>query len=283
MKTIKRELARVGQFGSDGTVVTEKDLKECADTFDGKCPIALGHKLADWMPKFGNAKTVSLADNGKTLVGELEIHDLLADAVEEKFYSDISAGIATRKVDGKRYLHHIAYLGAVPPKIRDLKVFSDLGVMYFGDNELDGVFEVSGEIKLKPKETDPAKKEDQKKDTSQEDSELALKEENDVLKKQLADINAKTLVTAKEGLKNAMAGRIPKVKHGLVLQLADQLGTDTTIELADAEGQKENLSGIDVLTRVIESIPKQVSEGKTDLGDDPKESTIDVSKLMSKI
>ncbi len=137
MKTIKRELMHVGMFGPNGTSVTKDDIAECYETFDGKCPVVIGHTLADWMPKFGSVKKVSIQQNGNSLVGdEIEIHDLLAEASNEdnKFFEDISVGIRKRASDGKRYLHHVAYLGAVPPLIRDLKVFGDLEVLYCADD-----------------------------------------------------------------------------------------------------------------------------------------------------
>lgn len=136
MKTVKRELAHTGMFGPDGTVVTKADLADCAETFDGKCPVSLGHRLVDWMPKFGNVASVKLTDDGESLSGEVEMHDALAEAVDEKFYDDISVGIQTRKKDGKKYLHHLAFLGAIPPKIRDLKVFSDMPTLCLGDDDV---------------------------------------------------------------------------------------------------------------------------------------------------
>ena len=136
MKTIKRELAHIGMFGPEGTVVTKADLADCAETFDGKCPVSLGHRLVDWMPKFGNVVSVELTDGGESIMGDVEMHDALADAVDEKFYDDISVGIQTRKKDGKKYLHHLAFLGAIPPKIRDLKVFSDMPTLCLGDDDV---------------------------------------------------------------------------------------------------------------------------------------------------
>jgi len=134
MKTVKRELVHTGMFGSDGTIITKADLADCAETFDGKCPVTLGHKLADWMPKFGNVKNVELLKNGESLLGDVEMHDELADAVAQKFYEDISVGIQTRKKDGKKYLHHLAFLGAIPPKIRDLQIFGDSTLCLGDDN-----------------------------------------------------------------------------------------------------------------------------------------------------
>lgn len=135
MKTVKRELVHTGMFGSDGTIITKADLADCAETFDGKCPVSLGHKLADWMPKFGNVKSVELLKGGESLSGDVEMHDELADAVDQKFYEDISVGIQTRKKDGKKYLHHLAFLGAIPPKIRDLQIFGD-STLCLGDDDI---------------------------------------------------------------------------------------------------------------------------------------------------
>jgi len=87
MKTIKRELAHIGMFGPDEIVITKAYLADCAETFDGKCPVSLGHKLADWMPKFGNVKSVELLENDESLSGDVEMHDELADAVMSPGYA----------------------------------------------------------------------------------------------------------------------------------------------------------------------------------------------------
>jgi hypothetical protein len=347
MKTIKRELAHVGMFGSDGTKITKQDLADCAETFDGKCPVSLGHKLADYLPKFGNVSKVALTSDGESLSGDVELHDLLADAVDEKFYEDVSVGINTRKVDGKRYLHHLAYLGAVPPKIRDLKVFADLGAFYCGDDE--GVVEFS-EAPLAPVlPPQPSSPPDTPQDVADalrriadkgragwafedvtkalaeltsiatemlvngakipdalrepvqafadqiaqtagpagEEEDVELKEENEHLKQELADSKATVLASAKEGIKTAMEGRIPKARQGLVLELADRLGDSECIELADDADptKKTKVSSLEVLRRVVESIPKPVAEGRVDLGDpgeSPEGKPLDLSKIAGK-
>ncbi len=336
MKKIKRELAHVGMFGQDGTVVTVQDLADVKETFDGKGPISLGHKLADWMPKFGNTVSVELSEDGKSLSGELEINDVLSDAVDEKYYEDLSVGLMKRASDGKRYLHHVAFLGAVPPKIRDLKVFSDLGVLLCGDDE-GIVMYADAPAEAPPPPSSQVAPEDVSKalqriadkgragwalrdvlsavddltkwatemllsgaklpeglqeqvhqmqafadqltkkagETGKEDN-VATKEELDAAKadadsarQELADLKAAGLSTAKENLKLAMKGRVPVAKQGLVLELADQLASGNAIELADEKDpeKKEKVSGLEVLRRVFESIPKPVTEGREDLGD----------------
>jgi hypothetical protein len=345
MKTIKRELAHVGMFGQDGTKITKQDLADVAETFDGKGPISLGHKLADWMPKFGNTKSLVLSEDGESLTGELEINDVLADAVDEKYYEDLSVGLKSRAADGKRYLHHVAFLGAVPPKIRDLKVFSDLGVMFCGDEEgvvlfsdtppapasapaapddvatalqrladkgrsgwalrdvldsLDGLVTAATEMLLGGAKI-PDSLRDQVKTfadqlgkqagTAGEEEDVEVKEELEATKadleeknKELADLKAESLVSAKEGIKTAMKGRIPVAKQGLVLELADKLSDSGAIELADEADptKKEKVSGIECLRRVLESISLPVNPGRTDLGDGGEDKPLDLSSLKGK-
>lgn len=329
MKTVKRELVHVGMFGPDGTVITKTDLADCNETFDGKCPISLGHHLADWMPKFGNVKSVEIQKDGESLVGDVEMRDELADAVDEKFYDDISVGIQTRKKDGKRYLHHVAFLGAVPPKIRDLKIFDDLGVALFedegtvsytekkeaADNPADQVAQAISRIADKARAAwafedvtkalgelvawctemvaSGAKIPDSLQEQIQKFSDEAIKKEtptiapamkaeNDRLKKELADSKAQALEGVKSSLQRAMDGKVPKAKQGLVLSLADVLAGSESVELSDAEG-KPKVSAIEVLKRVLESIPAPVKEGRVDLGDGPSPALFDQNTLKNKV
>lgn len=317
-------------FGDDGTVVTRQQLADCKEVFDGKCPVVLGHKLADWMPRFGNVAKVELAEGGDSLVGEIEEHDLLKDAREAGFYSDLSVGIKKRAADGKHYLHHTAYLGAVPPKIRDLQIFADVGVVYCADapgamveystkpvsaedrnlaisritearrrawsiddakTALDRLSAWAAEMALTgaiPEEllAQVQQFSDQIPEASKEDEvDDKLKKENERLTKELADSNAARLLTAKQGLVKSMDGRVPKGKQNLVLALADAVAGNESIELADDDGKKEKVSGLEILKRVLEVIPKPVTPGKSDLGDDPSEpgKPVDMTKLMSRV
>jgi hypothetical protein len=334
MKTIKRELAHVGMFGPDGVTITRKHLEDCAQTFDGKCPATLGHRLADWMPKFGNVKAVELQNDGDSLVGDVEVNDLLADAVDAKFYEDVSVGIQKRKSDGKYYLHHLAFLGAVPPKIRDLKVFDDLGVVHCGEDEdvimfasspadpdqaavapdeiskalqriadkgrsgwplhdaLEALEELTAwatEMLLSGAKIPDSLREQvqafadqitQAGEAGKEENVLQMKEELEAAnakleanKKELADAKATILASVKETLRSAMKGRIPVAKQNLVLALADQLVDVGPIDLADTEDATKTTktSALEILRRVLESIPLPVVEGREDLGDLPAE------------
>ena len=132
---IKLELAKVGVWGSkeNATPLTPDDLREVAETFPEvkQAPITLGHTLADFMPAFGWIKEVSFDEETGVLTGKAELSDLLSEAYEKGLYKRWSIGIRRRASDGKRYLHHVAFLGAVPPKIKDLRVLD--GQVFFSE------------------------------------------------------------------------------------------------------------------------------------------------------
>ncbi len=111
------ELARVGVHGIAGQAVTASDLAEIVETFSGSAPITIGHSLADWMPAFGKVTAVDFSGKTGTLRGVVELSDLLADAAAQGLYPSWSIGAPRRAADGKRTLHHLAFLGAVPPAV----------------------------------------------------------------------------------------------------------------------------------------------------------------------
>jgi hypothetical protein len=96
MKTRKRELAKVGIFGSidNPIIVTEKDLEEIAKTFAEQktAPIQFGHWADSASPRLGNVVAVSYDKKTKTLTGEVEEEDVLFDAVEKGYFPDCSIG-----------------------------------------------------------------------------------------------------------------------------------------------------------------------------------------------
>ena len=125
-KLVRLQIARTGTFGADGRTIVLQDLQDVIDTFDGRAPISLGHYAArqDWMPSWGNVENLMLESTGEgeaTLVADISIRDVLWDAIKTGFYPGWSVSIPT-KPDGKHYLHHLAFLGAMPPAIRDLKI-----------------------------------------------------------------------------------------------------------------------------------------------------------------
>lgn len=115
------ELVRTGKY--NGISITEDDIEELKENFKGEVPITLGHSLADFMPALGWVKAVQVKDG--SLIGEVELNDLLKDAYDQGLYRKWSVGIR-KDGEGKKYLHHLAFLGEVPPKIKDLKVFKPI-------------------------------------------------------------------------------------------------------------------------------------------------------------
>lgn len=125
MKTRMRELAKPGIYGTvdNPIVVSERDLREIAETFVDvkRAPISLnGHWLDPSKPRLGNVVAVTFDESTKTLSGEIEEQDALADAVDQGFFPDCSIGSRRRASDGKMYLHHLAYLGEEPPAVKNL-------------------------------------------------------------------------------------------------------------------------------------------------------------------
>jgi hypothetical protein len=125
MKTRTRGLAKPGIFGTKDNpqVVTEDDLRQISRSFPAikKAPVSLnGHSPDPSAPRLGNVVSVEWDESSKTLIGTIEEHDALSDAVDQGFYPDVSIGAKRRASDGALYLHHLAYLGEEPPAIKDL-------------------------------------------------------------------------------------------------------------------------------------------------------------------
>lgn len=143
-KLIRLQIARTGVFGADGRTITLQDLQDVVDTFDGKAPISLGHYAArqDWMPSWGNVENLMLevdGEGGGTLVADISVRSELWDAIKSGFYPGWSVSIPP-KPDGKHYLHHLAFLGAMPPAIRDLRIIRTAD----GDDAPEGITSEDG-------------------------------------------------------------------------------------------------------------------------------------------
>lgn len=116
---MKLELARAGSH--NGVILTPEDLSNMAENFVSDVPVTVGHEADDSMPAYGWVKSVELSSDGGLLLGEVELGQELTDAFAEGRYKNWSIG-AARNDDDRLYLHHVAFLGAVPPMIKGLKV-----------------------------------------------------------------------------------------------------------------------------------------------------------------
>ncbi len=130
LKTL--ELAYEGKHGVNSTPLTKQDIFDIVETFTpDDVPVTIGHQWSDSAPAYGRLKSVWAEEkNGKTyLLGRVEILDDLKEYWDLGIYNRWSIGIA-KNSEGKTYLHHLALLGAVPPKIKGLK---ELQVQYSDD------------------------------------------------------------------------------------------------------------------------------------------------------
>jgi FtsZ-binding cell division protein ZapB len=113
------ELAKVGNW--NGQTLTKEHLQQVVKNFKDEVPIVLGHNRADYMPAFGWIKSVHLSDDGEILYGKAELSEVLKEAYDFGLYKKWSIGLRKNE-KGEWYLHHVAFLGAVPPRIKGLKI-----------------------------------------------------------------------------------------------------------------------------------------------------------------
>jgi hypothetical protein len=173
------ELAKAGEYGD--TVLTEADLDQLELTFSGNIPVTVGHEISGEMPAFGWVKNIWSQEG--VLMGEVELGHELSEAYENGAYRNWSIG-AKRDAEGRFYLHHLAFLGALPPKIRGLEVIEmGDGAGVTSIYRFDASF-VTGELNVLRKERRSARL---------------------------------------SGLREAAAGKIPAAKLGALLELADNL------------------------------------------------------------
>ncbi|QAR34109.1 hypothetical protein EP073_12050 [Geovibrio thiophilus] len=172
------EMAKTGRYGE--VTLTEADLEQMEKSFGGKVPVTVGHEIAGDMPAAGWVKNI-WAESG-ILMGEAELGDWLKEAYGRGEYRNWSIG-AKRDADGRLYLHHLAFLGALPPKIRGLEVVE------MGD--CDGVITFSGEIPAYFSELEALRREKREKRLTE--------------------------------LRTACEGRIPAAKLELVMEFAENL------------------------------------------------------------
>ena len=291
---IRIELAKTGKFGANGSVITKQMLKDVIDTFDGKCPVSLGHYMArkDWWPSWGNVENVSLKEDqdgvNATLIGDVSINPTLKEAMDNKLYPSWSISIPARAADGKYYLHHLAFLGAVPPKIRDLEIFETKeGAIPENAIKANGegtdfadyaFFDVSDFA-----DAQPEAKEEPGKDAHPEPEVEKKPEEKDNFSDDPTLAKARQIVKESHlnKLKDAAKGLLPVGKEELLQEFADQVLTDD-FDFADTEKR----TSIDVLTDLFAAIKSKphVSTGKLNnfsdhLGEPEK---IDFQKMADK-
>jgi len=143
------ELARVGRWGLDGSEITKQDIAELAETFAGKRPVIVGHDVTDRAPKFGDVLDCWSSTDGKSIIGPVIFSDIGDKLYEGGYYDGWSISMPRRSQDGKRVLHHLAILGAVPPKIPGLEELAQVAVNFSanaGEEAAKDRYQFSGKI-----------------------------------------------------------------------------------------------------------------------------------------
>lgn len=283
--TLKRlELARTGQFGVDGTELTLKDLKEAVETFEGTPPISIGHQMAkeDWFPRFGSILSVQLEEDedgvNATLVGDVEMSEILAEAYDQGFYTGWSISLPQRGSDSKRYIHHLAFLGAMPPKIRDLKVIQELKKsesIDMSDCHGNSMFTY---VNL------PGKKPGENMEDAMDGKPEKTLEFSDEQKEKISRAERIFREGKRDKLKAAAGNLIPEGKMESLLELSDSLCESKDFDFSD-DGKKTKKAPVDVLIDIFSAIPKvnQTLETEMSFSDNkPTEKPIDYDSLAQK-
>lgn len=322
MKKRKREIARAGIFGSvdNPQIVLAKDLQEIAETWPEvkTAPVKLGSHWAEGNPRLGNVVSVSFDVATSSLWAEIEEHDVLAKAVDEDgFYPDVSIGAKARAIDGKMYLHHLAYLGDEPPAVKGLYqqiaepldtppdiAASDAGPvrelpsprakqLYLSDTPPSGVVKnMSGAAGGFASFPPAAKGTISNKESVVTDEEFnAMKAENEKMRKEISeyrDILVEKAVKEKEEdkakLKEAADGKLSEAEMDSLLELADTFAEGKTINLSDG-GKSSSLRPIQFLAQLMAKLPQPVAPGVLHLSDPaPAEKKENLAlKMMGKM
>jgi len=289
------ELARTGIHGLAGTPLTLQDLQEAVETFENPPPVILGHSMgnSDFMPQFGRILNVELVEEGNgtdgTLVGDVEFNELAAEAFEEGLYTGWSIALARRARDNKLYIRHLALLGAVPPKIRDLKVLAAMNkkveVEFSEDEKPDEFFFVFSDVKKEEVKVTPEELEALKKKNEELEAENAsLKEKVSEKEKSFSDTQTRLQTVEAEvkkrrlaELKKAAEGKVPVPLLEEVLAFGDQAVDLDVKEFSDEKGNtRQARPAIEILTDIFRSLKKpaldeafsfsdQAGKGKEDL------------------
>jgi hypothetical protein len=254
----RMELARTGTFGANGASITLQNLQDV---------VSLGHQMTrqDWWPSWGNVEALELikdpnGTDGK-LVGDVSLHPVVAKAVDDGFYPSWSVSIPERETDGKRYLHHLALLGAVPPAIRDLKIIATVRP----DNAIDAKEAAFADQAFysfadfpEAKEGDDMGQETKKPITpvpeqvpAKDKTAAAETEFSDTIKRQDQRMKGILKESARTKVKASIGGRWPAGKQDELTQFADALVDSHDFDFSD-EG--EGVSLVDSFIKLIESM-----------------------------
>jgi len=274
------ELARAGKWGLDGSEITKQDIAEMAETFAGKRPVIIGHDVNDRAPKFGDVLDCWPSTDGNSIIGPVIFSDIGDKLYEGGYYDGWSISMPRRSTDNKRVLHHLAILGAVPPKIPGLDELAQIAVD-FGEEAAKNRYQFSG--KLPEKEGNDTMTDEEKKAMADKDAKIAeLEAQNKALSEQAAQKPAETPPAAEAP---APAGETPAN--------ADFADVQKELAAIKADRRRERLEGFG--RDIAEKIPAGVAAkakalagqieaiGAFDFSDNGKNEKRDALQLLGDI
>jgi hypothetical protein len=273
---MKIQMAKTGKH--KGTTIKKQQLVDCVETFSkqDKAPIILGHDSSwnDSMPAMGWVESVEM--DGNYLIGVLTLSDEMQELYDSGEYKNWSIGIGYNEDTGKYYIHHLAFLGAVPPKITGLKVIemgdvaeltlvtcSDMAVLEEEEEEPEGT--PADDTNDKPEDDDMTLTKEQiaemqaenaklKKDN--EDKDAKNLELSDKLKKEQKKVQDAEIAAFCDSLKGKVSkDNLDKVEALLKPEEGDML------LFSDTE-KPENTKGLlAVLTEAFADVPNITPDG----------------------
>ena len=283
------ELARVGKWGLDGSEITRQDIAELAETFAGKRPVTVGHDVTDRVPKFGDVIDCWPSTDGSSIIGPVIFNEAGDKLYESGYYDGWSISMPRRSTDGKRVLHHLAILGAVPPKIPGLKELEQIAVNY--SEAAKDRYQFSG--KIPEKEDNDTMTDEEKKALAEKEARIAeLEAQNKNLTEQaakkpaevaetkpapttdtapdskdFADVkNELALIKASrrrerlEGFNRSIAEKVPAGVASKAKALAEQIEVVGNFDFSD-NGKTEKRDALWLLGEIFTSWPEAVKTG----------------------
>ena len=287
------ELARAGKWGLDSSEITKQDIRELAETIAGKRPVIIGHDVTDRAPKFGDVLDAWPSADGNALIGPVMFTEAGNKLFEAGVYDGWSVSIPRRESDGKRTLHHLAILGAVPPKIPGLEELAQVAVN-FGEDKVTAQdrYQFSGTIP--EREDNDTMTDEEKKALAEKDAKIAeLETQNKALQeqaaktappvagtppaeaaagdaagnaefadvqKQLGEIKAERRRERLEGFGRDVAGKLPAGVAAKATALAAQVEAVGAFDFSD-NGKTEKRDALWLLGDILRGWPQPVKTG----------------------
>lgn len=302
------ELMKVGNWGLDGAPITKQDIKEAYETFVGPRPVVIGHEGArdDTAPKFGDVlDLVPPPPDYDVLKGHVSFLEAADPLYEGGYYDGWSVSIPPKAPDGKKFLHHLAILGAVPPKIPGLR---ELAGVDYSDAGAEYTFEFSGKIPEEVEEVDGQNLQEAydalfAKFTAMEEEFKKLKagapaggpagaaggEAEKSFADQIGKMNAELKGARVSAFSDKVGDKVPAGILAKAMILADRIGDGEAFEFSDGETdatKKRTARPIELLGEILAAWPASVDLGRS--GNDysdakgPDGKTIDWNALAAK-